>query len=400
MKVRNFAVAALAILALATSCKEKNLPFVSLEKDNFCEAAKALLPNAAQIDTLAYLIGTQCGAEIVYSNYGSLDFARIESGVKDFRKVDFNAFNDAARTNFSGEEDAAITDVFEINPALLGDVQQRYVGAREDSLATVAPELADSMSYLYGVLVGYRTNDMGLDLARVRKGLEDFIAFDTDEQFRHFAMEGFNDPEFAAYAAQYEIDPSKFNEVIRGFYSSLEEAKKVNIEEQGKVFFKKAAKVKNFEAHSVTYAVEGTDSLATQNILVRFDEKGQGEQVAYGDSFKVSYKGMHIDGNNFDEGEFPVNEFSDQGLIKGFTETLLLMKEGDKVTVVIPGDLGYGSRGSYNYWTGVYSIYPNEVLVFELSVSELEKPAAEEAEAAEPAIEVEDWEMDEEVVEF
>ena len=94
--------------------------------------------------------------------------------------------------------------------------------------------------------------------------------------------------------------------------------------------------------------------------------------------------GMHIDESAFDEGEFPVTNFSDQGLIKGFTEALLLMKEGDKVTVVIPGELGYGKQGSYQWWSGSYTIFPNEALVFELSVSELVK-AGEEAPAEEPA---------------
>lgn len=394
MKVRNLLIAALAIVAAATSCKEKNLPFISLDKENYCDAAKALLPSAAKLDSLAYLVGTQVGAELTYAGYGQLDMDRVAKAFNDFGKVDYDEFNEAARTNFSGEEDAAIVEKFDISPALLADVQRRYMGAKDDSLEVVDPALADSMSYLYGVLLGYRTNDMDAKMDRIRKGAADFFAADTEGQFQQFAMNGFDAPEYAEYAAQFEIDPSLFNEEIRAFYEAQNEAKKVNYEEQGKIFVKKAADVKGFEAKNVSYNVEGTDSLAVSQILVRVDEEGKGEQVAYGDNFKVNYKGLHIDESTFDEGEIPVVDFSEFGFIKGFTEALLLMKDGGKITVVIPGELAYGSRGSYNPWTGVYSIFPNEVLVFELSVSELEKPAPESEEIETETFESEEWEVE------
>ena len=107
---------------------------------------------------------------------------------------------------------------------------------------------------------------------------------------------------------------------------------------------------------------------------------------------------MHIDQSTFDEGEFPVNNFSDQGLIKGFTETLLLMHEGDKVTVVIPGELGYGKQGSYQWWSGTYTIFPNEALVFELSVSDLVKPTQDAPEAAEEGADDGDDDLEELVI--
>ena len=50
-----------------------------------------------------------------------------------------------------------------------------------------------------------------------------------------------------------------------------------------------------------------------------------------------------------------------------------LMKPGSKVTVVIPGDLAYGTQGSRG------GIEPNETLIFDietLGVDDTPKPAA------------------------
>ena len=379
MKTRYFLIAAAAIVATLTSCKEKNLPFVSLEESNYCAEAKALLPSEGMMDSLAYLAGIQNAIPAVY-DFKGLDIERINKAIKDFNAVDAKAFNEAAQTNFA--EDYADADKFEISPALLTEIAQKVINLPEEEEYTAS--LRDSMSYIYGVLCGFRLSSLDLNADRAFKGMQDFMAADTDKQYMEYAQNRFADSTYVDYAKQFEIAPDQFQQVYNQANQAKQQAKMKNYEEQGKTFVQKAAKVKNFETKSVSYIVPGTDSTATSKIIYRFDTKGNGARVGYGDSFKVTYKGMHIDESAFDEGEFPVTNFSDQGLIKGFTEALLLMKEGDKVTVVIPGELGYGKQGSYQWWSGSYTIFPNEALVFELSVSELVK-AGEEAPAEEPA---------------
>lgn len=78
----------------------------------------------------------------------------------------------------------------------------------------------------------------------------------------------------------------------------------------------------------------------------------------------VQYKGTLIDGTPFDDrGE--LTEFPITGVIKGWTEALLLMNVGDKFELTIPSELAYGKRGS------APNIGPDAVLVFEVELVEI-----------------------------
>jgi FKBP-type peptidyl-prolyl cis-trans isomerase len=102
-------------------------------------------------------------------------------------------------------------------------------------------------------------------------------------------------------------------------------------------------------------------------------KEGTGKTPKDTDVVVTHYKGTLLDGTEFDSSykrnapaEFPVNR-----VIKGWTEALQLMKEGDKWILYIPPKLAYGERGAPG---GV--IGPNETLIFEIELIKVKEAGA------------------------
>ena len=105
-------------------------------------------------------------------------------------------------------------------------------------------------------------------------------------------------------------------------------------------------------------------------------KEGTGKTPNLTDTVTVNYKGTLIDGKEFDSSyrrgqpaTFPVN-----GVIKGWTEALQLMKEGSKWDIYIPSDLAYGEKGA-----GA-AIGPNSTLIFEVDLISLKEGGKEKKE--------------------
>lgn len=92
--------------------------------------------------------------------------------------------------------------------------------------------------------------------------------------------------------------------------------------------------------------------------------EGAGRTPKATDTVETHYRGTLIDGKEFDSSysrgqpaTFPVS-----GVIPGWTEALLLMKEGSKWQLFIPSDLAYGPRGAGG------DIGPNATLIFDIEL--------------------------------
>jgi FKBP-type peptidyl-prolyl cis-trans isomerase FklB len=100
-------------------------------------------------------------------------------------------------------------------------------------------------------------------------------------------------------------------------------------------------------------------------------KEGTGPSPKETDTVVTNYRGTLINGTEFDSSykrnepaTFPVN-----GVIKGWTEALQLMKKGSKYQIFVPAGLAYGARGAGQ------DIGPNETLIFEVELMDI-KPAA------------------------
>jgi len=101
--------------------------------------------------------------------------------------------------------------------------------------------------------------------------------------------------------------------------------------------------------------------------------EGKGKQPKSTDSVVAHYRGMLINGTEFDS-SYQRNEpatFPVGGVIKGWQEVLPLMKEGSKWQVFIPADLAYGPRGASA------AVGPNEALIFDIELLSVESKTNE-----------------------
>lgn len=107
--------------------------------------------------------------------------------------------------------------------------------------------------------------------------------------------------------------------------------------------------------------IQSTDSGLYYEII----EEGSGDSPGENDRVKVNYKGVLVDGREFDandNAEFMVNR-----VVPGFSEGLRLMKTGGKIKLYIPSALGYGNSparpGSI--------IEPGSTLIFDVELLEV-----------------------------
>ena len=108
--------------------------------------------------------------------------------------------------------------------------------------------------------------------------------------------------------------------------------------------------------------------------ILKSSTKSDAKSPKVGDACDVTYKGTFKDGSKFDKG---TTSFAPNQVIKGWTEAMQYMVEGDQWKLYIPYDLAYGERGSPP------KIPPYAPLVFEIEIHKVKKGGKTAAEARE-----------------
>ncbi|MBI3244312.1 MAG: FKBP-type peptidyl-prolyl cis-trans isomerase [Chloroflexi bacterium] len=122
---------------------------------------------------------------------------------------------------------------------------------------------------------------------------------------------------------------------------------------------------------TITPAPTEEEGLITDSGLKYIEvASGDGEAPQAGNLVSVHYIGKLEDGTVFDSSyarNQPIKFLLGKGkVIKGWDEGIALMKKGGKVTLVIPPDLAYGSRGAGTV------IPPDATLIFEVELLDVQ----------------------------
>lgn len=191
------------------------------------------------------------------------------------------------------------------------------------------------------------------DIANVEKGPQDKPK--TDIVLEKVSVFGKGD-EYKTYDAAkiFSEGKSKIKENNKSITAKADAEKKKKEEEF-------AANQENL-ANAMKATMEKTSS----GLYYKITKKTEGIAPKAGDQVAVHYAGKLIDGTEFDS-SFKRNQPIDIPIgvgqvIKGWDEGILLLKEGETATFLIPSDLGYGANGA----GGV--IPPNAWLIFDVEL--------------------------------
>ena len=174
-----------------------------------------------------------------------------------------------------------------------------------------------------------------------------------------------------ALAGKPQLTQDQVKDVMAQFEKDMEQKQKAAGEKN------KADGAKFLEENKKKPGVKATAS----GLQYKVEKEGTGPQPKATDMVTVNYRGTLIDGTEFDSSykrgqpaTFPLN-----GVIKGWTEGLQLMKPGSKYQFVVPSNLAYGERS-----VGP-DIAANATLIFEVELLEVKPPPTPAPQAAGPA---------------
>jgi FKBP-type peptidyl-prolyl cis-trans isomerase FkpA len=216
--------------------------------------------------------------------------------------------------------------------------------APPQGLESQAQQLGYALGYRIGqrIIADHKALGTPLDSAALARGLAD-----------------------AVREAAPQLDEAGFRRVLTAFEQQMEAREREIEARMAKAATANLAKGQAFLAENGKLAGVTTLPSGLQFQVLR---EGTGPKPGPNDAVVAHYRGTHIDGTEFD-GTDPAGEparFPLRGVVPGWQEALALMPVGSKWRVWLPPELAYGEAGSPP------AIEPNEVLVFEIDLVEVQ----------------------------
>jgi FKBP-type peptidyl-prolyl cis-trans isomerase len=103
-----------------------------------------------------------------------------------------------------------------------------------------------------------------------------------------------------------------------------------------------------------------TEKTNTGLRFIRTSATTTNDSLKTGDNVSVKYNGMFLSETSFDSGTFGV-VIGSNSTIAGFSEGISKLKKGEKARIILPSNIGYGSKGSG-------SIPPFTPLIFDIEI--------------------------------
>ena len=210
----------------------------------------------------------------------------------------------------------------------------------------------DSLSYALGITTGYSYKE---NLAQFPGGAQ---AVDQMTLVKAFgaALSGDNEAcvmskaqaiaYLQKYFAQNELRERKNKEEA---YKTSQPANNAYIEQQKK----------EYGFTELNNAPHG----AAHGTLVKTLKKGTGEAIGINDIVCINYVGQLPNGHTFDHSNNGTALFPVDATIKGLADALLTMRDGEKASLIIPSELGYGREEMANG-----AIPANSVLKYDIEI--------------------------------
>ena len=306
-----------------------------------------------QKDSISYCIGANVGLSVKFSvEELQLDQADVLASVKEFiANGDINS--DEFMNNMQQLQ------MFQFNKFM------PYMYAAEAHKNSERPDTLPALPQLYDET--YTRENVSRWIGQTMAG--NVVALKEElnlDQVEHGMQDGLKVEDIEKMDEVLKISQEQMNPLFEAMDKKMREKAESELKSIAKTNAKASAEwLAEVEKQE---GVQKTES----GLLYRIDREGKGKRATKDeDIVRVDYEGRTREGRIFDSSyergqaiEFPLN-----GVIKGWTEGMKLVKTGGQITLWIPAELAYGERGAGQ------DIGPNEALEFTVELHEVNPKA-------------------------